>query len=485
MALNSLSHPDHPLRILQIVPSISLVYGGPSQMVLGLSAALATLGVEVTIITTDANGDEDQPPLEVALQKPISQDGYEIIYFRCSPWRRYKFSWQLAQWLWHNAHRYDVAHIHALFSPVSTIAATIARLRHLPYILRPLGTLDPIDLQKKKYFKQIYGWFWEKANLRGAAAVHFTSQQEAATAHRFGAKTKDVVIPLGVNPPFNLDLLLEPSLIQSHNDPANPLINFDNPANLMINPGVSSGADVPAENLLQTDSPPIPLPPALGSNSRHNPLILFLSRLDRKKGLDLLIPALEDLLAEGWKFHFVLAGTNPQDQRYESQIKSQIANSPLGKSTIITGFVTGQYKQQLLQQADILVLPSYYENFGIAVAEAMIVGTAVVISDQVHIWQEVATANAGWICSCDRSSLTNQLRAALGNELERQQRGKNAQRYAWQNYRWEAIAQRTQQLYQNIAHHSSRVTTEEAEKAIEQNIKNLPPKEERDIDHFI
>lgn len=162
MALNSSNSPNRPLRILQIVPSISLIYGGPSQMVLGLSAALANLGVEVTIITTDANGDEDQSPLEVTLQEPISQDGYEIIYFPCAPWRRYKFSWQLWQWLWHNAHYYDVAHIHALFSPVSTGSATIARLRHLPYILRPLGTLDPIDLQKKKSLKQIYGWLWER-----------------------------------------------------------------------------------------------------------------------------------------------------------------------------------------------------------------------------------------------------------------------------------------------------------------------------------
>lgn len=465
MALNSPDSPDslnpdspnpdsckQPLRILQIVPSISLVYGGPSQMVLGLSAALATLGVEVTIITTDANGDEDQSPLEVALQEPLSQEGYEIIYFRCSPWRRYKFSWQLAQWLWHNAHRYDVAHIHALFSPVSTIAASIARLRNLPYILRPLGTLDPIDLQKKKYLKQIYGWLWERPNLRGAAAVHFTSQEEAATAHRFGAQTKDVVIPLGVNPPFNLDLWLDPSATYPTSDPANPLINFGNPANLRFNPRDRSGADISTGNVPPADLPPsAELTASSFGNGRHNPLILFLSRLDRKKGLDLLIPALEDLLAEGWKFHFVLAGTNPQDQRYEAQIKAQITRSPLGKSTIITGFVTGQYKQELLQQADLLVLPSYYENFGIAVAEAMIVGTAVVISDQVQIWQEVEAARAGWICSCDRHSLTAQLRAALGDELERQQRGKNAQRYAWQHYRWEAIAQRTQQLYQNIA----------------------------------
>ena len=138
------------MRILQIIPSISLVYGGPSQMVLGLSAALAAKNIDVTIITTDSNGDIGQLPLDVPLNEPIQQDGYQIIYFRCYPWRRYKFSFSLLQWLNENARQFDLAHIHALFSPVTTVAATIARYHKLPYIMRPCGMLDPADLQKKK-----------------------------------------------------------------------------------------------------------------------------------------------------------------------------------------------------------------------------------------------------------------------------------------------------------------------------------------------
>ncbi|MGB3559009.1 MAG: glycosyltransferase, partial [Geitlerinemataceae cyanobacterium] len=139
---------SQPLKILQIVPSISLVYGGPSQMVLGLSEALARQGVEVTVLTTNANGDVGQPPLNVPLNEPVSKNGYQVRYFSCSPLRRYKFSLELLRWLWKHAAEYDVAHIHALFSPVTTAAAWVARQRNLPYILRPLGTLDPADLQK-------------------------------------------------------------------------------------------------------------------------------------------------------------------------------------------------------------------------------------------------------------------------------------------------------------------------------------------------
>ena len=142
------------MKILQIIPAISLVYGGPSQMVLGLSAALANEGVDVTILTTNSNGDTGQAPLDVPLNQPIAQDGYQVIYFRCSPFRRYKFSVDLLNWLATHAHEFDLAHLHALFSPVISAAATVARVKTLPYILRPLGTLDPADLQKKKQLKR-------------------------------------------------------------------------------------------------------------------------------------------------------------------------------------------------------------------------------------------------------------------------------------------------------------------------------------------
>ncbi|MEM8546019.1 MAG: glycosyltransferase, partial [Cyanobacteria bacterium P01_H01_bin.119] len=184
-----------PLNVLQIVPSIALVYGGPSQMVRGLSAGLANAGAAVTVLTTDSNGDIDQPPLQVPLNQPVPTDGYQIRYFRCAPFRRYKFSAGLLNWLWAHGADYDIAHIHALFSPVSSLAAAIARRRQLPYILRPLGTLDPADLQKKRQLKQIYAAVLEGPNIAGAAALHFTSAQEAKISERFGATTRDLVLP--------------------------------------------------------------------------------------------------------------------------------------------------------------------------------------------------------------------------------------------------------------------------------------------------
>ncbi|MEP0752679.1 hormogonium polysaccharide biosynthesis glycosyltransferase HpsP [Trichocoleus sp. Lan] len=387
------------MKILQIVPSISLVYGGPSQMVLGLSEALASEGVEVTVLTTNSNGDVGQPPLDVPLDRPVEQNGYQVRYFPCSPFRRYKFSLDLLRWLAGHAAEFDLAHIHALFSPVSTAAATVARSRHLPYLMRPLGTLDPSDLRKKKQLKQIYAALLERPNLAGAAGIHFTSPQEAKISERFGTSTPDVVIPLGVKQP----------------------------------------AILPKGQARRKLGIP-----------ETQPLLLFMSRIDPKKGLNLLIPALEKLLEEGADFHFVLAGGNPQDPAYENKIREQLQASPLRDRTTITGFVTGESKTAFLQDADVFVLPSYYENFGIAVAEAMCNGTPVVISDQVYIWEEIQQAEAGWVCACDVGSLTEQLREALADALERQRRGINAQEYALKNYSWKAIAQTTIKAYQQI-----------------------------------
>lgn len=394
-----------PLRILQIVPSISLVYGGPSQMVLGLAEGLARAGVEVTILTTNTNGDLGQPPLDVPLDRPVWQNGYQIRYFRCAPSRRYKFSLNLLRWLATHAHEFDLAHIHALFSPLSTMTAIVARVQKLPYVLRPLGTLDPADLRKKWWLKQLYAHGIEKYNLANAAAVHFTSLREAETAQRFGVTTCDWVIPLGVS--------------------------------------LSAPVTSP-EALLNSLNLPSPRSPD------RCPLVLFMSRIDRKKGLDLLFPALEKILAEGIEFHFVLAGANPQDSQYERQIRDRLETSPLSTHTTMTGFVFGEVKRSLLQQADLFVLPSYYENFGIAVAEAMTAGVPVVISDQVDLWTDVQQAHGGWVSTCQVDALTAVLRSALTNTEARQQRGDRAQQWAIQHYGWAAIAQQLIVAYEQV-----------------------------------
>jgi len=400
-------------------------------MVLGLSAALASQGIDVTIITTDSNGDIGQPPLDVPLNQPIKQNGYQIIYFRCSPFRRYKFSLSLLQWLNQNARQFDLAHIHALFSPVTTFAATIARYHKLPYIIRPCGMLDPADLQKKKRLKQIYAALLERPNLAGAAAIHFTSKQEAKISERFGldstGKMPVAQDSTGKMPVSQEDFTGKMPVPQEDFTGKMPV-----PQDLIIPLGV------------RADFYPNRLPES------QIPIILFMSRIEPKKGLDLLIPALESILADGIIFHFILAGSNPQDADYETKLKEKIANSSLAKFTTITGFVSGDLKVELLRKADLFVLPSYYENFGIAVAEAMAAGVPVAISDRVHISADIQQAEAGWVAPLEVGAIARAIASALLAPQERQRRGLNGQAYAKKYYNWEDIARQTIDAYQHI-----------------------------------
>lgn len=376
-------------------------------MVRGLSCALGrqseTAIAQVTVITTDSNGDVDEAPLNVPLGVPVAKEGYDVIYFRCSPFRRYKFSTALLSWLWTNAHHYDIAHIHALFSPVSTAAATVCRWRNLPYIMRPLGTLDPADLNKKKQIKKVYASLFERPNLAGAAAIHFTSDLESKISERFGVETPDMVVPLGVDLPD----LPERSASQS---------------------AIREQFNIPDER----------------------PIVLFMSRIDPKKGFDLLLPALERLYNNGVSFHFFLCGANPQDRDYENSIREQIDSSNWSKYATLSGFVSGELKAKILSAADVFVLPSYYENFGIAVAEAMAAKIPVVISDQVHIWPAIEQSESGWVVKTEVDDLALALEKALASGEERSRRGENAQRCAQEKYSWDAIAKRLVGEYRKL-----------------------------------
>jgi len=428
-------------------------------MVLGLSAALASRGIDVTIITTDSNGDIGQIPLDVPLNEPIQQNGYQIIYFRCYPWRRYKFSLSLLQWLNENARQFDLAHIHALFSPVTTFAATIARYHKLPYIMRPCGMLDPADLQKKKRLKQIYAAVLERPNLAGAAAIHFTSKEEAKISERFGlGSTGKMPVPRDLDSTGKMPV---PRDLDSTGKMPVPR-DLDSTGKMPVPRDLDSTGKMPVPRDLDfTGKMPVPrdLVIPLGVTAglfpkrlreSEVPIILFMSRIEPKKGLDLLIPALESILALGIEFHFILAGSNPQDAEYETQIKVQIQNSSLAKYTTITGFVSGDLKVELLTKADLFVLPSYYENFGIAVAEAMTAGVPVAISDRIHIAEDIQQAEAGWVEPLEIGAIAHSIKSALLNPQERQRRGLNGQEYARKHYNWEAIAQQTIDAYQQI-----------------------------------
>jgi glycosyltransferase involved in cell wall biosynthesis len=173
--------------------------------------------------------------------------------------------------------------------------------------------------------------------------------------------------------------------------------------------------------------------------SNHKPIVLFLSRLHYKKRPDLLIQALSQLAVKSYDFHLILAGSGELD--YVNHLQKLVASVGLTKHTSFAGFVMGEDKNLLLQGSDIFVLPSFSENFGVAVAEAMAAGLPVIVTPGVQISPEIAAANAGLVVEGEIDTLADVIATLLTSPHLRRKLGENGKRLVSCQYSWKVIAQ--------------------------------------------
>jgi glycosyltransferase involved in cell wall biosynthesis len=321
---------------------MSPLRGGPSVMVRTMAAGLAQAGHQVDIAATD---DDGPGHLDVPLGRPLREGAITCWYFRRQT-RFYTASWPLTRWLARHIADYDVVHIHALFSYASLPAAWFAARRGVPYIVRPLGTLERLGMQQHKpWLKRISFPLVERRMLARAAAVHFTSERERAEAAELGVRERCVTLAMGID--------------------------------------LGKFAQLPAPGWLAARAPHL----------AGRTVVLFLSRLDPKKGLDLLLPAFAELRQREPNVALVLAGGG--EPQFVFGLKQMAARLGIADDLYWAGFLEGDEKLAALAAADMFVLPSYSENFGVAAVEALACGLPVLVSDQVGIHQEIAAAGAG------------------------------------------------------------------------------------------
>lgn len=393
------------MKILHVIPSVSPARGGTSRAILDMVFALRDCGIDAEIATTNDDGDN---LLDVPLGKSIIYDRVPTYFFsRFSPQlsalREFAFSGSFTAWLFQNITKYDLIHVHALFSYTSTVAMSIARLKDVPYITTPHGLLCEWSLQQSGQKKQAYLNLIERANLDRARAIHVTCEQE-----------RDDVVAL----------------------------NFKSPISILPLALTEMPAEIPNAAKLLRQSLNCPA---------DEPIILFLARLHYKKGLEYLIPALGKL--ENRRFTFVIAGNG--SPAYEAEIKALVVAAGIEQRTRMVGFVEGDRKDLLIQGADLFALTSHSENFGIAVLEALIVGTPVLLTPGVGLASVVLDNDLGYVADLNIDAISQALDRYLSDPDRAKQLGISARQFAIENYNWDKIAVDLMRVYQSIIYCNS------------------------------
>ncbi|MFB2922043.1 glycosyltransferase [Aerosakkonema funiforme] len=396
------------MKVLHIIPSVSPRRGGPTQVVLNLIKCLREQGIDAEIATTNDNGSDGLSPLDVPLNQRIEYEKVPVWFFeQFSPPKGvqigkdkgFVFSAPLTHWLWQHIRDYDILDNHYLFSYPCTCAGAIARWQKVPYTVRAMGQLTPWALSQSRLKKQIYSFLIERKNLARAAAIHCTSIGEAEDVRNFGIETPTAVLPLGVEPP-----IFRPAAKQKIRE-------------------------------IYGIAPP-------------TPIVLFLSRLHYKKRPDLLLRSLSKLADRNCDFHLILAGSGEPD--YLSYLNNLISSLNLATRTSLPGFVSGEDKDLLLQGADIFVLPSFSENFGIAVGEAIASGLPVIVTPDIQISQEISAFETGLVVEGEVEPLANAIAQLLESPEKRQKLGENGKRLASDRYSWQKIGHHLATVYTSI-----------------------------------
>jgi len=389
------------MRILHVIPSLSVKEGGPSLALPVMARALSQQGIEVTIATTDDDGRGKRQAVALG-RYTIDDQRIHYIYFRKNT-DFYKISFQLWRWLVKHVAEFHVVHIHALFSYTSIVAAVIARREGVPYVIRPLGVLNKWGMTNRRRILKKLSLRWiELPILRSASAIHYTSraeQLEASLAHPGIASLPSTVIPLAIE---------------------------------AVNQSGESAAFFAK------------FPEASG-----RPIVLFLSRLDRKKGLELLLEAFARVRSSVDRSFLVIAGEGTPG--YTALLRARADALNLNRDIVWAGFLSGGEKTAAFAAASIFVLPSFSENFGIAALEALAAGVPVILSDQVALSDEIRDADAGLVAPCEAEPLAEKIITLLLDPELRRRFGANSRRLVQERFSMEAVGRALKNLYQRCS----------------------------------
>lgn len=384
------------MRILHSVPTYlpATRYGGPIYSVHGLCRALVALGHEVHVFTTSVDGDGDS---DVLLGQPVDIDGVKVWYFASTVLRRLYYAPAMLRELRKQISSFDLVHLHSVFLWPTWAAARVARVAGKPYVLSPRGMLVQELIQRKsRWLKTAWIQLIEAGNIAGAAAIHVTSAREAQDLREFSFRLPEVwTIANGISMP-------EPWSLNAVNSDVRAVV-------------------------------------------QQGGYVLFLGRINWKKGLDRLLAAWKEVP----NVRLVIAGNDEED--YLPTLRKAVEGAGIGASVVfLPRTITGADKEALFAGARLFVLPSYSENFGNTVLEAMIRSVPVVVTEEVGAGEVVLQAGGGLVVHGIPEALGNALKELISDPERRRKMGESAQRLIREQYSWAAVARQMERAYLQI-----------------------------------
>jgi glycosyltransferase involved in cell wall biosynthesis len=387
--------PNAPLKVLHVIASMAAEEGGPPAVCAGLTAALAARGHRVTVATLD-EPERTAVPLGAQVERrALAPDAN----------RRYAASGALDRWLRENVRSFDVVHLHSIWLYPTFAAARACWASRKPYVVLLNGMLDRYSVyQRSAWIKRIY-WLVREGRIEGrSAGIHCLNRAEVRKAVPWIRKMPKFILPNGID---------EAQL-----------------------------AALPARGAFRAAHPDL----------AARPLVLFLSRLHPKKGLDRFIPAWRALAQSKPEARLLIAGTG--DAEYVGGLKKLAADSGLADKVAFLGQLVGRQKWEALVDADVFVLPSHQEGFSMAITEALAAGCPPVVTEECN-FDELAPPRGEDACGIiiqdgDMGAFVTAVGGLLADAEKRARLAAVGRALVREQYTWQKVAAELEQIYRRV-----------------------------------